>query len=173
MMQYVHQNYLTIIDIILSRLPPENISNMFASNLQQIVRTKRNRFTSKREYATYLRNHSDIISNCIKTICRLLPSNGRSSFTHEMILILNNLDKYSIPGARSHLAKIQSNFPIFQETTSNYVTFDAPFLPPVSQEVYTLVLDLDETLVHYKDHGRSGQLLIRPFSRDFLKLMSQ
>ena len=36
----------------------------------------------------------------------------------------------------------------------------APFLPPTNAE-FTLVLDLDETLIHYVDEGE-GHFLIRP-----------
>mmetsp|Transcript_29051 Transcript_29051/g.28744 ORF Transcript_29051/g.28744 Transcript_29051/m.28744 type:complete len:228 (-) Transcript_29051:358-1041(-) len=173
MINYVHQNFLTLVDIILSKLPPEFTSNAWAANLQQTVRAKKSRISSKKDYSTYLKNHCDVISNCIKTICRLLPNNGRNGFQYEMVHILNNLDKYSISSARSHITKLQSNSS--KEFTPNFYMqqLDAPYLPQVSGNVYTLVLDLDETLVHFKDHGKSGQLLIRPYCREFLKEMAQ
>ena len=37
---------------------------------------------------------------------------------------------------------------------------------------YTLVLDLDETLVHYQDNGNEGVLLVRPGADWFLDQMS-
>jgi CTD small phosphatase-like protein 2 len=52
----------------------------------------------------------------------------------------------------------------------------APYLPP-KQEIYqnapTLVLDLDETLVHYFEIGTQGKLLVRPGASNFLKEMSK
>jgi len=41
-----------------------------------------------------------------------------------------------------------------------------------STKKYTLVLDLDETLIHYIDIG-DGSFLIRPNCREFLKEMSE
>ena len=48
-------------------------------------------------------------------------------------------------------------------------------LPPMKSKYnYTLVLDLDETLIHYKEEeGEEGQFYIRPFARDFLKEMGE
>ena len=44
-----------------------------------------------------------------------------------------------------------------------------------SERKYTLVLDLDETLIHYVDNGDSNEsyFLIRPFCDKFLKEMAQ
>jgi CTD small phosphatase-like protein 2 len=51
---------------------------------------------------------------------------------------------------------------------------DAPYLPPVKDpNTYTLVLDLDETLVHYFEIGSEGHFLVRPGCDVFLKEMSQ
>lgn len=47
-------------------------------------------------------------------------------------------------------------------------------LPPkTSPHNYTLVLDLDETLIHYDENTNGGQFFIRPHSQDFLKEMAQ
>ncbi|KAL4511909.1 hypothetical protein ABPG72_012754 [Tetrahymena utriculariae] len=38
---------------------------------------------------------------------------------------------------------------------------------------YTLVLDLDETLVHYSETNNGGQFVIRPFANQFLQVLSE
>lgn len=45
----------------------------------------------------------------------------------------------------------------------------APFLPEGPEGAYTLVLDLDETLVHYFDLGPESHFLIRPGCKEFLE----
>jgi len=54
-----------------------------------------------------------------------------------------------------------------------------PYLPPIDtaiiseEEVYTLVLDLDETLIHYEcDDADGDYYLIRPGAIKFLKEMA-
>ena len=46
----------------------------------------------------------------------------------------------------------------------------------LGQHKYTLVLDLDETLIHYVDKSESGSsesyFLIRPFCKEFLREMA-
>jgi CTD small phosphatase-like protein 2 len=53
----------------------------------------------------------------------------------------------------------------------------APFLPPSeSKSKYTLVLDLDETLIHFVDLQQQGQasfFRIRPFCMQFLEELSK
>lgn len=80
-----------------------------------------------------------------------------------------------------------------QKQLLNMPVVKAPYLPPLNQDSqnfvnkanpegrfassrrYTLVLDLDETLIHYVDSGKSegSFFLIRPFCMQFLKEMSE
>jgi hypothetical protein len=74
----------------------------------------------------------------------------------------------------------------FQTDSNNYTadpsifnqpivqTFDSQnyFLPPGASKKYTLVLDLDETLVHFKNENGKAKFLIRPYTYTFLKNLS-
>lgn len=51
---------------------------------------------------------------------------------------------------------------------------EPPFLPEKEKETpYTLVLDMDETLIHYTEANKNGSLLIRPYCHEFLEEMSK
>jgi CTD small phosphatase-like protein 2 len=53
-------------------------------------------------------------------------------------------------------------------------TPNPPYLPPSNDKSeYCLVLDLDETLVHYFEVGNEGTFLVRPGCDEFLTQMSQ
>jgi hypothetical protein len=50
---------------------------------------------------------------------------------------------------------------------------EAPYMKDISTMPYTLVLDLDETLLHYYEISETeGELRIRPGADEFLKVMS-
>ena len=49
---------------------------------------------------------------------------------------------------------------------------DPPFLPSTTKK-YTLVMDLDETLVHYEDNGVIGQFYLRPYAQEFIDEMAK
>ena len=50
-----------------------------------------------------------------------------------------------------------------------------PFLPPRDENgsKYSLILDLDETLIHYFDLGPESHFLVRPGCMEFLTEMSK
>ena len=79
---------------------------------------------------------------------------------------MNRIHEFSKIGGTG-LASESSDFSLPQ--------VEPPFLPPIDNDEYkyTLVLDLDETLVHYYETEDDAKCLIRPFVDEFLQLMSQ
>jgi len=48
-----------------------------------------------------------------------------------------------------------------------------PYLAPKTDKRMTLVLDLDETLIHYAEKGEEGSFQIRPYANVFLETLSK
>lgn len=60
-----------------------------------------------------------------------------------------------------------------KENKQALVRPEPPFLPPCTKSQYTLVMDLDETLVHYEDNGVTGQFYLRPYAQEYLDEMGK
>lgn len=60
-----------------------------------------------------------------------------------------------------------------QERRQKMVNPAPPYLPACEKSPYTLVMDLDETLVHYEDNGVTGQFYLRPYAQEYLDEMSK
>ena len=157
---YLHQSLLTVIDLVLSRLPAEVEGSAWVTALINLVQDKKLKCLKRTEHSNPLKQYCDIISNCIRTAIHLSAStNGLSVILH----ILSNLDKYSIKAVRSYLLPMKNQ----SEAIAS------PFLTSPATKKITLVLDLDETLVHYSGHKKSGELLIRPYCSEFLEAVNE
>ena len=65
---------------------------------------------------------------------------------------------------------------VFPNNFTNLPKVSPPFLPPMdyttSDKTYTLVLDLDETLIHNVEYGQDSFFLVRPGCVQFIELMA-
>lgn len=66
---------------------------------------------------------------------------------------------------------------MFPNNFTNLPKVSPPFLAPLSAEerdsTYTLVLDLDETLIHNVEYGNESYFLVRPGCEEFIELMAK
>ena len=66
---------------------------------------------------------------------------------------------------------------VFPNNFTNLPKVSPPFLPPLlgadKENVYTLVLDLDETLIHNVEYGQDSFFLVRPGCVQFIELMAK
>lgn len=87
----------------------------------------------------------------IKLLSKILSLAATTPFTLLMVSLVNLIK-----------SRVTSNvYPCFTNASS-------PFLPEYDRKQYTLVLDLDETLVHTKEN----KLLVRPGACEFIEIMS-
>ncbi|CAD8138850.1 unnamed protein product [Paramecium pentaurelia] len=77
--------------------------------------------------------------------------------------------KYQFDKIQLRLTRDSSDFQFDYEEV-----IDCQQIPYLSKtNKYTLVIDLDETLVHYQELVDDGQFLVRPYAQQFLKEMSE
>lgn len=93
---------------------------------------------------------------------------------HQAIFsVLESLDNISVHKARFMLERVQVDVPLMPLPDTILKVVPAPYLPPLPEDKYTLVLDLDETLIHYMEIGNEGRLFVRPNCQNFLEEMSK
>ena len=116
-------------------------------------------------------------------LLKLIPNILNLYPNPELISIYNSLERISSYELISiYREKFHQNVNIngsifasssyFLKNKINKTNVQTPFLPKKSNKKYTLVLDLDETLIHFKpnpNNDSSGKIMIRPFLYDFLR----
>jgi Dullard-like phosphatase family protein len=163
LVHFLHQNLLTFAELVLGRIPSDVVQPAWISEAREMIKSKQIRQSKRSEPASILRQYNEIIANCIRTVIRLMPIKSTPAIS--MILhILANRDKFSIPVARNY---------VMQQPSENHSSTVPPFLPEIKEKEMCLVLDLDETLVHYSIQGTMGQLLVRPYCQEFLATVAE
>ena len=99
----------------------------------------------------------------------LTKDNKNSELISEKTTLQNNSSFYT--KLKYYFNLYFSNFTSLLEKNK----VNPPFLPKLdkSKYKYTLVLDLDETLVHYVEEENSAYVQVRPYADYFLKELSQ
>ena len=157
---YVHQNFLQIIESTLSRVNIDISQSMWAYSLKNVIQHKKVRRQGKGDLVQCIQEHCEIIGNLIR---QTVTAKGAFPQTLQSVVV-------RILAAGSGLVYSKCR------EILDLAIAETRFLPPVPQgdKVYTLVLDLDETLVHYVEApGGDSKVLVRPGCEDFLMRMSQ
>jgi Dullard-like phosphatase family protein len=175
-----HNNLIIICEYILNKIAIENTDNIWVLKLKEIV--KNSTITQPKEFMklspiqkisnntnkiikkikSILLNYQSDSSSLLKNYILYLPQKSYSeinTFFRSQILRINNYEGSSVPP--SH----------FQEN-EEFIPIQAPYLQYPSSKPYTLILDLDETLVSFQlKSKKEGTLRARPFLFAFLEEM--
>ena len=132
-------------------------------------------------------NQNEFIDECINLFLSYLKSfqnykiinfikeiNNSSSIIQLLDMI--NLNKVLSEFGSQNNNNLENNNEVFniENNTNVEEVPKEPFLKPLNQKYkYTLVLDLDETLVHYISDNDSAYIQIRPGAEEFLKELSE
>ena len=178
-----HNNLMIICEYILTKISPENRENIWVLKLQELVNNlkisqvkelnnnyslspiqKINNNTNNLipKIKNILENYSTEFSPLLKQFLISLESKTYeeiNDFFRLNILRVNNFEGSIV--ASSYLKE-----------NKNFEPIPAPYITEPNKKKYTLVLDLDETLVNFKIKStKEGMLRARPFLFAFLEEM--
>ena len=148
--------------------------NMWVNKLEQLI------MKYDRTLKNPLRIVKEIICHC-NTLIKIIPLIINFCQNPDIMIIYNKIDYlssqelYNIYRDKIHKninqnGSILANSSYFQNNKTS-VSIPVPYLANKSNKPYTLVLDLDETLIHFKanpNNEESGTIKIRPYLYQFL-----
>ncbi|CAD8140262.1 unnamed protein product [Paramecium octaurelia] len=171
---YNIQNLSHLSDILLEKLkdkPEYPLYLQLYSQLQFNI-NKKTIVTKKQDYWTYIKQNIELLQNLYKSLTK-----SQRDLYQFLIIFLRSLQNYTIKESLRNLQEFISFYFTIQQSYQGLLGIPLicvapqPYLPYTNPKTYTLVLDMDETLIHFTD--QTGHFLIRPFTHQFLQEMSQ
>ena len=167
-----HYNKLHKIQKFTSNLKNSEIITLVSKNLEKCVNSMKYYSTLNLKYST-IKPFGDALN-------QLLYSIDRKTLNQFATIALNtilfgeleankNRSMQNCLPSNLNLIKNANNGLIGSSIVNNIKDFP-PFLPPINPKYkYTLVLDMDETLIHYFFTYINGMFFVRPYCFDFLR----
>ncbi|CAD8139192.1 unnamed protein product [Paramecium octaurelia] len=162
---YNLQNYLFLGEFIIQRTQKQELATIIMQNKKY--------FGSKKiESSTQIRQNLELLQGLYKSLTK--QSKDLYQFLNSYFRLIPNL-------------KIVESNQMLQNFTSLYFTIQQgyhgllgiplisvahkPYLPNEASHEFTLILDMDETLIHFVEQTKS--FLVRPYAEQFLQEMSK
>lgn len=189
----IHENYLCFLEIIYQHLQVMDYAKVLKETIGTILQNKKGVILESSLVLKNMLENNNSIMKLVSKLIKLKSTNQSSTYMKtqkgkNQINIKTTLSTVhkSIEDNTADLLNMRT---ILQNVVKNSPQINAgkgvlslpvlkgPFLPPLKDDeknnTYTLVLDLDETLVHMQSIGIQGKLLIRPGAREFLEQLSE
>ena len=186
---YNHRNLIIIYEHILSKISSESMSNVWVYKLKKIVNNFKQLDNSDyisndgREFnpvEKIMYNVSIIVQNI-----RLLLKNYKTQRIEHLTNIFKKISEKSYEDInsffRDNILRVDNVkgsvlASVFLKENQYFKTEPAPYIKTKNRKPYSLILDLDETLVHFKvnnEDDSEGVLQIRPGVMPFLELVGK
>ena len=180
-----HKILMIIYEHILNKISSESKSNIWVLKLKDLI----NIFNSKSNYNDYFIESSQMSSiekiiyntSAIVQNIRILLKNYKTQNTSKIFMLFKKISEKTYAEIdtyfRDYIFRVD-NFngsvlaSLFLKENENFKTEPAPYIRTKNQKPYSLILDLDETLIHFKvnnEEDSEGILQIRPGVVPFLE----
>ena len=174
MMNYNHEILILISKYLSNKIIDSK--NLWVNKLQQLIM----------KYDPCIKNSIRIIKDIVmycNTLLKLIPEILNIYQSPDFVDIFNQIEGltshslYHIYREKIHRiinqnGSIFASSAYFKNNNKLNVSIPVPYLAKKSNKQYTLVLDLDETLIHFKpnpNNEESGTIKIRPYLMEFLE----
>jgi Dullard-like phosphatase family protein len=181
-----HKNLLIICEYILSKVSNESLGNIWVLKLNDIVNSSKNNLED--DYISFnghslsliekIKYNTNSISSDIRIILKNYQQNTKTENLVSLYRTLNDksyeeINKFfreNIIHVDNPNASVLASY-VLREN-SQFFTVSPPYLKTQNLKNYTLVLDLDETIIHFKvnpNNESEGVLRVRPGIFEFLE----
>ena len=181
-LQICHKNLILIFEQILNKIFNENKNNIWIIKLSEIIKYSKNlskQILSTDRYVTSLIGKINFNTNClIKKIKNIIYNNH---YENKNILIdfIKNLNQKTYGEINEFFKEYFYKIDNFESSILGFIhanNFDnsekvaPPYIKMPNLKKYTLVLDLNETLINFKStKGNQGLVRTRPYLFEFLE----
>ena len=195
-------NQVFIKDILTENNSCSKIKKEFTESYNKIIKQKKIKKNYKENINTFCNNinkNLEIVISTIKQFSNNFFKIGYFNPIHNIVLdifrlidtykvediasiIINNILYFILKSSQNDKKNYAPKLVSFSPGTNplaalGFINVPSPFLkklpPEIETSTYTLVLDLDETLVHFFYTPSGGTFLIRPFCLQFLEEMAK
>ena len=150
--------------------------NLWVEKLKQLISGYdsgiKNTFQIMKEISIFCNFLQNLIINILNVYPKLELISIYNSLQSISSIELISIYRENIHKNMNQNGSIFASSSYFRTNKINTTNIKYPFLEKKSNKKYTLVLDLDETLIHFKpnpNNDSSGKIMIRPFLYDFLR----
>ena len=182
----IHQNFLIICDLILTKISMYIIStqhSFWLSKIQNIILSKRSHRINRGEHCDTLKKNNEYITTILRSIFRLYTSSSTVD-TSTLYYYLKRINTTPYKIINDYFTKKINQDSCKKGDSLSFVTSEqtiaqnvsVPYLEDniIDNKKFTLVLDLDETLISFRrEDAQKGILRLRPGLYKFLNEVKQ
>ena len=190
-----HKNLILIYEHILSKISTDNKENIWVIKLLTLVNSSKNNdfdysfnfneYNAVNEYPMSLIEKINFNTGIIIQNVRVLLKNYKTPKVEYLTILfkkindksyeeINNFYQQNILRIENYSGSILDSIILKQNKNVTFNPEPSPYIHTINHKQYTLILDLGETLVHFKvnpENEGEGILKVRPWVTEFLNEM--